>query len=338
MRAAYGVTPAAVYELVHVCQAHGVRLHIDVIATAILCTAATSGSALAHDVCRGTDPRCYHNWAKDKREGNRVLIYTRTAGPRHANLGPPLAAGLNPALAAGNVVQTSLRTWLGRAGIEADWTEDVTRLTNLHRYKAVIFASTSRDALFAHGRAIDPTLAINTSTAASLDAAKTALRQYIRAGGGFVGIHNAFGTEYNWPWYEGLLGNTNFYDHGEHQNGTVKIAASDPSTDGLPKSWPFRDEWYNVEPLPTRVKFLLSVDEKTLATRQHLHPGQGDLHPVAWCHYYDGGRAWLTTLGHDAAAFTAGAEFPGQREFEQLLVNGIKSAMGLIPFCTALRE
>ena len=94
-----------------------------------------------------------------------MLIYTRTAGPRHANLGPPLPAGLNPTLDPGNVVQSSLRTWLGRAGIEADWTEDVTRLSNLQRYKAVIFASTSRDALFAHGRAIDPTLAINTSTA-----------------------------------------------------------------------------------------------------------------------------------------------------------------------------
>ena len=98
-----------------------------------------------------------------------MLVYTRTAGPRHSNLGPPLAAGLNPALAPGNVVQTSLRTWLGQ--------------------------STSRDALFAHDRAIDPTLAINTSTGASLDAAKTALRQYIRAGGGFVGIHNARAAE-----------------------------------------------------------------------------------------------------------------------------------------------
>ena len=37
---------------------------------------------------------------------------------------------------------------------------------------------------------------------------------------GFVGIHNAFGTEYNWPWYEGLLGDTNYYDHGEHQDGS----------------------------------------------------------------------------------------------------------------------
>ena len=173
--------------------------------------------------------------------------------------------------------QSSLRTWLGRAGIEADWTEDVTRLSNLHRYKAVIFASTSRDALFAHGRAIDPTPAINTSTGASLDSAKTALRQYLRAGGGFVGIHNAFGTEYNWPWYEGLLGATNFYDHGEHRNGMVKIVAGDPSTDGLPQTWPFRDEWYNVEPFPVQVKFLLTVDEKTSATSAQIDPANRGL-------------------------------------------------------------
>jgi hypothetical protein len=97
------------------------------------------------NVCRGVDPRCYHDWASEERVGNRVLIYTRTAGPRHANLGPRLAAGLNPPLAAANVVQNALKTWLEQESIEVDWTEDVTRITNLHRYKTVIFASTSRD-------------------------------------------------------------------------------------------------------------------------------------------------------------------------------------------------
>ena len=289
----------------------------------------------ALNVCRGTDPRCYHDWAHEEREGNRVLIYTRTAGPRHANLGPRLPSGLNPPLGAGNIVQNSLKNWLEQEGIEVDWTEDVTRLTNLHRYKAVIFASTSRDTLFAHGRAVDPALALNTATSAHLDAAKTALRQYIRAGGGFVGIHNAFGTEYNWPWYEGLLGNANYYDHGANQDGTVNIVArSDSSIDGLPKSWPFRDEWYNLEPFPTRVKFLATVDEDTLATRREIHPGHGDFHPIAWCQYYDGGRSWVTTIGHDGAAFTDGSGFPGQPQFKQMIVNGIKSAMGLVPFCT----
>jgi type 1 glutamine amidotransferase len=289
----------------------------------------------AFNVCRGVDPRCYHDWAHEERQGNRVLIYTRTAGPRHANLGPRLAAGLNPPLAPANVVQNALKSWLEQEGIEVDWTEDVTRLTSLHRYKAVIFASTSRDTLFAHGRVIDPALAINTATSAHLDAAKTALRQYIRAGGGFVGIHNAFGTEYNWPWYEGLLGNANYYDHGANQDGMVNIVTKrDSSTDGLPKVWPFRDEWYNLEPFPTRVKFLATVDETTLATRREIHPGHGDFHPIAWCQYYDGGRSWVTTLGHDGAAFTDGSGFPGQPQFKQMIVNGIKSAMGLEPFCT----
>jgi type 1 glutamine amidotransferase len=289
----------------------------------------------AFNVCRGVDPRCYRDWAKDERDGNRVLIYTRTAGPRHANLGPRLAAGLNPPLAAGTVVQTALKSWLEQEGITADWTEDVTVISSLHKYKAIIFASTSRDALFAHGRAVDPALAVNTATSAQLDAAKTALRQYIRAGGGFVAIHNAFGTEYNWPWYEGLLGNANYYDHGANQDGTVNIVArNDASTNDLPKSWPFRDEWYNLEPFPTRVKFLATVDESSLATRRSIHPGHGGFHPVVWCQYYDGGRSWVTTLGHDAAAFTDGSGFPSQNTFKLLIVNGIKSAMGLTPFCT----
>jgi type 1 glutamine amidotransferase len=286
-----------------------------------------------YNVCRGTDAKCYHDWVGPSRQ-NRVLIFTRTAGPRHANLGTALAAGLNPTLGANNVLQSSLKTWLEAEGIAVDWTEDVTQLSNLNRYKAVIFASNSRDALWKHGTAISTTAAVNTTTSAYLDAAKVSLRQYMRAGGGFVAIHNAFGTEYNWPWYEGLLGNANYYDHGANQNGTIKIVGSaDPATDGLPATIPFRDEWYNLVPYPTNVKFLATVDEETLATRRTTHPGHGNFHPVAWCQYYDGGRAFLTTLGHDGAAFTDGSGFPGQVEFKKLIVQGIKATMGLTEFC-----
>jgi hypothetical protein len=55
---------------------------------------------------------------------------------------------------------------------------------------------------------------------------------------------------------------------------------------------------------------------------------------VAWCQYYDGGRVWVTTLGHDRAAFTEGSGFPGQAQFQSMITNGILSAMGLLPFCT----
>ncbi|WP_052745409.1 ThuA domain-containing protein [Streptomyces sp. WM6386] len=158
-----------------------------------------------YGVCQGTNPRCYHDWGNfDATQGYyRVLLYTRTAGPRHANLGPALSTGLNPPLTTANVVRNAILEMGAGNGFRGDCTEDVTQLASpatLFRYNAVVFFSTSRDTLD--------------------DAAQTSLRQYVRGGGGFVGIHNAFGTEYNWPWYEGLLGGANFYDHGPVQPGT----------------------------------------------------------------------------------------------------------------------
>jgi type 1 glutamine amidotransferase len=284
-------------------------------------TGATGLGDPDYGVCRGTDARCYHDWGNvDPAGGYQVLLYTRTAGPRHADLGPALGPGLDPPLTAANVVQNGIVA-LGRAnGFTVDWTEDVAQLATpqqLFRYHAVIFFSTSRDNL-------DPP-------------AQTALRQYLRGGGGFVGIHNAFGTGYNWPWYEGLLGGANYYDHGPEQPATVDtVDRSDTSTRGLPGTWQFTDEWYNLVPFPSKVRFLATVDESTMAqgTRGSMgHPGHGDLHPVAWCQYYDGGRAWLTTLGHDAKDFSTDGSFAGAAQFQQLIVGGIESAMGARPFC-----
>ncbi len=274
-----------------------------------------------YGVCRGTDPRCYHDWGNfDPANGYKILLYTRTAGPRHADLGPALPAGMNPPLTAANVVQNAIVKMGQDNGFAVDWTEDVTQLATpgrLFPYNAVVFFSTSRDTLD--------------------DAAQTSLRQYIRGGGGFVGIHNAFGTEYNWPWYEGLLGNANFYDHGPLQSGVVQtVDKRDVSTAALPDRWAFTDEWYNLIPFPTRVRVLATVDESTLlrGVRGSMgHPGHGDFHPVAWCQYYDGGRAWVTTLGHDARDFTDNATFPGAEEFQKLILGGIESAMGKAPFC-----
>ena len=225
---------------------------------------------------------------------------------------------------------------MGAVGVQVDWTEDVTQMPGIgSTYKAVVFGSTSRDTLWKHGTAVQPGSAVNTTTGAHLDAAKTALRQYMRAGGGFVGIHNAIGgTEYNWPYYEGLCGGTQYYDHGALQNGTVVTLAKDSSTKGMPPRWDFKDEWYNWMPFPARVKFLLGVDESTLATRSNTHPGHGRFHPLSWCQYYDGGRSWVTALGHDSAAWTDGSGYAGQAFFKSHVVNGILSAMGKLPFCS----
>jgi hypothetical protein len=294
-----------------------------------------------YGVCRGTDAKCFHDWPRAKTTQYRVLLFTRTAGPRHADLGKALDAGLNPALDDSNVVQREMQKLMAANGIKLDYTEDLKVMLGLNAYNAVIFFSTSRDALD--------------------DNAKTALRQYMRAGGGFVGIHNAFGTLYNWPYYEGLLGGANYFDHGPERTGDVVVQdARDISTQNLPKRWNFTDEWYNLIPFPTHVRFLATVDEKSYGPairgggpRRPLtpgvapagfvppeqsvvgrNPGHGDFHPVAWCQYYDGGKSWVTTLGHDAGDFAASdTDYPGALEFQKLIVGGIKSVMGAEPFC-----
>ena len=289
-----------------------------------------------YGVCRGIDSRCFHNWTRDKTTKYRLLLYTRTAGPRHSALGKPLGPGLNPPLGADNVVQREMQRIAAENGWGLDYTEDPAQMTNLNGYNAVVFLSTSRDNLDDNG--------------------KTALRQYLRAGGGFVGIHNAFGTMYNWPWYEGLLGGTNYYDHGPFRKGDVVVVdEQDASTKALPSRWHFGDEWYNLVPFPTKVRFLATVDEKSYgATIEQPrppagafpagfpprmqsvvghHPGHGSFHPVVWCQYYDGGKAWLTTLGHDARAYEQNSDFAGAQQFQAMIVGGIKSVMGEAPFC-----
>ncbi|WP_313806255.1 ThuA domain-containing protein [Sphingobium sp.] len=295
-----------------------------------------------YGVCRGTDPRCFHAWPRAQVKQYRVLLYTRTAGPRHANLGTPLGPGLDPALAESNVVQREMLRIAQENGWAIDYTEDPAQMLNLSGYNAVIFISTSREALD--------------------DGGKTALRQYMRAGGGFVAVHNAFGTLYNWPYYEGLLGNANFFDHGPARDGDVVVVdGKDASTSTLPRRWRFHDEWYNLVPFPTQVRFLATIDEKSWDPAQDRRegdgpppsgpsppnlppmsrypsvvgrsPGHGTFHPVAWCQYYDGGKVWATTLGHDAKAFEKNGQ-PGAAEFQAMLVGAIKSVMGAAPFCT----
>src|SRR5437868_3983015 len=120
-------------------------------------------------------------------------------------------------------------------------------------YAAAIFLDTSGDVLWDHGRAVQTSLAVSTTTSAYLDAAKVNLRQYMRSGGGFVGIHNALGTESNWYWFTGLLGNANSYDSAANQPGTVQIQApGDSSTD---PTGPPGTRFTHTDTFPTPVPF-----------------------------------------------------------------------------------
>ncbi|HTL09876.1 MAG TPA: PQQ-dependent sugar dehydrogenase, partial [Chitinophagaceae bacterium] len=101
------------------------------------------------------------------------------------------------------------------------------------------------------------------------------------------------------------------------QEGVFTIVDStNDATKQLPRPWKRTDEFYSFKKLSKDVKVLLTIDEKT------YHGGaNGDYHPMAWYHEYDGGRALYTNLGHTKESF-ADSLYLGH------LLAGIQYAIG----------
>jgi cytochrome c len=211
-----------------------------------------------------------------------VLVFSKTAGFRHDSI----PAGI-----------TAIQQLGAQNNFTVQATEDSAQFTtaNLSRFQAVIWLSTTGDVL-------------NASQQAAFEA-------YIRGGGGYVGIHAASDTEYDWQWYGNLVG-AYFASHPANQNATVRIEdASHPSTAGLPTAWNRFDEWYNFRTNPrAQTRVLAVLDEST-----YTGGTMGGDHPITWCRGYDGGRSWYTGMGHTQASFT-------EAHFRTHLLGGIRYA------------
>lgn len=147
------------------------------------------------------------------------------------------------------------------------------------------------------------------------------MEAFIRAGGGYVGVHSASDTEYEWPWYAGLVG-AYFLSHPAQQEADIIIEErGHPTTNYLPDKWRRFDEWYDFRANPrANVKVLASIDEKSYKNGRM----NGD-HPVMWYHQYDGGRAWYTAMGHTNESYS-------DAHFMESLYQGILwSAQGKRP-------
>jgi len=203
--------------------------------------------------------------ALGKNEPFGMLVFTKTKGYRHKSI-PDGVAALDS---------------LGRAnGFRITHTEDAAQFTteNLARYRVVSFLSTSGDVL-------NP-------------AQQRAFERYIQNGGAFVGIHAASDTEYDWPWYGGLVG-AYFDKHPKIQSAVLHVSdTTHVSTHGLPNPWHRRDEWYNFRTQPEDVHALITVDETS-----YTGGTMGLHHPLSWYHIYQNGRSWYTAMGHTQAAF-----------------------------------
>ncbi len=212
-----------------------------------------------------------------------LLVFSKTAGFRHASIEDGVAA---------------LKKLAKENKIALEATEDASVFNekNLKRFDAVIFLSTTGDVLDFHQEA--------------------AFERYIQAGGGYVGIHSASDTEYTWPWYGKMVGGY-FKNHPKQQEAEINITdANHPSTSMLPGVWKRFDEWYNYKSLNPEVNVLMTLDESTYQGGEN-----GDPHPIAWYHDYDGGRAFYTGLGHTSESFK-------EPLFLEHILGGIQYAIG----------
>ncbi|SEG91980.1 Type 1 glutamine amidotransferase (GATase1) [Nonomuraea solani] len=211
----------------------------------------------------------------------QVLVFSKTAGFRHDSI----PAGLR---AIGE---------LGAAhGFSVTATEDAAAFTDLGRYDAVVFLSTTGDVLDA--------------------AQQAAFERYIDGGGGYVGVHSAADTEYDWPYYGRLVG-AYFKNHPAIQQATVRTEdRAHPATAHLGQTWTRTDEWYNYRANPRAdVHVLQNLDESS-----YTGGDMGD-HPITWCRTQGKGRSFYTGLGHTNESYADPA-------FRDVLLGGIRYAAG----------
>lgn len=216
----------------------------------------------------------------------RILVFTKTASWRHDSI-PAGVAALKQ---------------LGRENkISVDATEDATvfRDEKLREYRAIVFLNTTGNILRADQR--------------------LAMQRFIQAGGGFVGVHSAAATEYEWPWYNELLG-AYLSSHPMRpgvRHGIIDVLDREHlATRVLPKRWERDEEWYSFRNILPGIRVLATLDENSYEGGTN-----GSHHPIIWFHEFDGGRAFYTALGHEAETFRDPA-------FLKHLLGGIIYAMG----------
>lgn len=226
--------------------------------------------------CGTPDPR----WSD---ESAAILVFSKTEGYRHKSI----ADG-----------RDALRRLGSDAGYRVVLSEDagVFNEAQLAEFAAVVFLNTTGDILDA--------------------TQQEAFERYIQGGGGFVGIHAAADTEYDWDWYGQLVG-ARFDSHPKTQEGLLRVVdAGHPATWELPSLWRRVDEWYNFRNIVPDSSVLIEIDESSYSGGTN-----GEHHPIAWYRVYDGGRVFYTAMGHTRGSYEA----PG---FLSHLAGGLAWAMG----------
>jgi len=213
-----------------------------------------------------------------------VLVYSRTDGFRHDSI------------EAGALALEELAAIEGWTLVHTEQ-EDTLR-SSLHAADVLVFLNTTQDVLD--------------------EASQDVFESWLRNGGGFVGIHAAADTEYEWPFYGTLLGGARFKSHPRVQEARVVIEDhGHPTTAFVESPWVCTDEWYDFVRSPRGdVHVIASLDEGS-----YEGGTMGEDHPIVWSTPVDSGAAIYTGLGHTSARW-------GEPAFRSHIAESINWAAG----------
>lgn len=218
-----------------------------------------------------------HSFGQQKKQFNALLI-TKTAGWHHESI----IEGV-----------TAIKALAEKNFFNVVWNQDRVPVTEkyLQNFQVVIFLNTTGDIF--------------------TDDEQKAMEKFIQSGKGYVGIHSASDTEYDWPWYTQLVGRM-FHIHPVIQTAKLRLTKNQfPGLNGFSDGQLWTDEWYEFGPETTKgLQYILALDESSYnpkvewADRNLKGVGMGSFHPIAWYHEFDGGRAFYTALGHQPTDYS----------------------------------
>jgi len=197
----------------------------------------------------------------------KLLIYSRTAGFRHDSIEKGVGVFFDLAES---------------EGLDVTWTEDKSLIKKsvLNDHHVIMFLNTTGDCVDPEGQAD--------------------LEEFVeKKGGGYVGVHAAADTEYDWAWYGRLVG-AYFQSHPHIQPAKIQVVdRKHPSTKHLSDLWTRTDEWYDYKALPpSTARILMKLD-----TSSYTGHKMGENHPTSWCQTIGKGRAFYTGGGHTRESY-----------------------------------
>lgn len=208
----------------------------------------------------------------------KVIVFSKTSGYRHKSI---------------EVGIKSIEKLGTENGFIVDSTEDSDVLIKkIRKYNAVIFLNTTGDVFN--------------------EKQQKKFKKYIERGGGFVGVHAATDTEYEWPWYGKMVG-AYFLKHPKQQTAKIDIVDCEHrATAFLGTTWSKFDEWYNFKNINPSIHVLMKLDESSYKGGLN-----GKNHPISWVQKIKKGKMFYTGLGHTEKSYS-------NTKFLKHLLGGIK--------------